>query len=448
MGNLQDKERAILLLQGPPSAFWHELGDAFRASGASVYHINFSMSDWVYWRRPGAVNYRGRLSRWPQFLENFIRRHGITDILYYADRVPYHAMALEVSKRMDISAFTMEFGYLRPDWLTLERGGMGALSHFPSDPAVIQQIARRAGPYRKSEARYSHPFAQEAVNEVFYNLTAALIPYFFPFYRSDKYYHPLVDYLGWLPRALRKQRNEPRRLLRVRELRSKRLPYWLLALQIQSDYQLRANSNYKHQADMIDEVLGSFAENAGRDEYLIVKLHPLDNGIERWEKVVEELAVKHKLEGRVVAVSDCNLRGVIRRSRGVITINSTVGLHSLRDGVPVKVLGTAIYDVVGLTHQGTLGSFWKLPQPVDKALCDDLVSAMAATIQVHGSFYNAAGRKAACEEISARILRGGVNSLGSFIDPPPRLCGALRSGVPVYRSLKNTDLAPAGLTEL
>src|SRR5690606_12904487 len=116
--------------------------------------------------------------------------------------------------------------------------------------------------------RYSHKFSQEAFNEVTYNLIASLVPYFYPLYKSDKYYYPLWDYLGWGPRALRKSRSEPKRLVAVDQLHSAGAPYWMLALQIQSDYQLRANSKYKHQSEMIDEVLALFASHAPEDDRL------------------------------------------------------------------------------------------------------------------------------------------------------------------------------------
>jgi len=439
---LSDSKKAVLFLQGPPSTFWRQLADSFEAAGATTFRINFSMADWVYWRKAGADNYRGRFSKWADFLENYINKNGITDILYYADRLPYHAVAREVAGQLGVRAYTMEFGYLRPDWLTLERGGMGALSHFPNDPASIREIARVVGPYKKRSVRYSHKFSQEAFNEVTYNLIASLVPYFYPLYKSDKYYYPLWDYLGWGPRALRKSRSEPKRLVAVDQLHSAGAPYWMLALQIQSDYQLRANSKYKHQSEMIDEVLASFASHAPEDDRLIVKLHPLDNGIERWEKVVQKMAARYGLIGRVISVSDCHLRDTIQRSRGVITINSTVGLHSLRDGTPVKVLGAAVYDIPGLTHQGSLDSFWEKPQGVDQSLCDDLVSAMAATIQVQGSFYNRLGRIAACEEITRRVLGGFVNEPGAYIVPPPRLKQAIQSGIPIHRSLEGSGVVP------
>lgn len=436
-------QRTVLFLQGPPSTFWCQLCEHFEAAGVTTHRINLSMGDWVYWRKRGAVNYRGRFSRWADFLREYIVQHAVTDILYYADRLPYHAVAREIAQSLGVRTYAIEFGYLRPDWLTFERGGMGALSHFPSDPDAIRRIAASVGTFQQDPQRFSHSFGQEAFNEVFYNLLATLAPYLFPLYRSDKYYMPLLDYLAWLPRSLSKRIREPARVWAVTRLRSQRKRYWMLALQMQSDYQLRANSRYRHQGDMIEEVMKSFAACAGKEDNLVVKLHPLDNGLERWERVVARLAQRHRVAGRVLAVSDCDLKRTMRRSLGVITINSTVGLHALRANVPVKVLGAAIYDIPGLTHQESLDSFWGRPQKVDRQLCDALVSALASTIQVHGSFYHPAGREAACNEIVSRLLNDQVNQAGAFVDPPPRLEKSLRENIPVHHSLRGSGLTPA-----
>jgi capsular polysaccharide export protein len=116
----------VLLLQGPPSRFWGELGDGFAAAGCRVLKVNFCLGDRVYWGRRESVPFRGRRSAWPEFLADLLDRHDVTDMLYYGDRMPYHATAAEIAGRRGIRTHAVEFGYLRPGWLTLERGGMGA----------------------------------------------------------------------------------------------------------------------------------------------------------------------------------------------------------------------------------------------------------------------------------------------------------------------------------
>ncbi|WP_235916618.1 MULTISPECIES: capsule biosynthesis protein [Alphaproteobacteria] len=343
-----------------------------------------------------------------------IEREGITDILYYADQLPYHAVAREVGQRLGARCHAMEFGYLRPDWITLERNGMGRLSHFPNDREVIAAIAEKL-PAPDLHVLYPHTFGQEAFNEVVYNLTAYFGRPFFPLYRDDKYYSALVDYLPWVVRALHRKAYAPTDLYEKGHV-----PFHILALQLQSDYQIRANSPYQHLSEMLEEVIGSFARHAPSETFLVVKQHPLDNGLERWGRWVERIAHRHDVASRVIFIEQGNLAAMLKTALGVVVVNSTVGLHSLRARVPTMALGCAVFDIPGLTHQGSLDSFWARPEPVDKALLKCFIKALAATIQVKGNFYHQEGRKVAIAEIVRRLLSEQVNQPGAFADPPPR----------------------------
>ena len=88
-------------------------------------------------------------------------------------------------------------------------------------------------------------------------------------------------------------------------------------------------------------------------------------------------------------IHDQHLPSLLKAARGVVVVNSTVGLSALGHGAPVKVCGAALYDMPGLTYQGKLRSFWHLahtaaPEP-------DLVlrfkQALVSRTQLNGSFY-------------------------------------------------------------
>ena len=423
MSTPSSQSPVILFLQGPPSGFWPELAAEFERRGARTIRINFSVGDWVYWGRKGAINYRDSPAQWPAYLRRLIEAEAVTDIIYYTDRLPYHVEAAEIASELGLNAYSIEFGYLRPDWLTLEKGGMGSYSHFPKEPDAIRRIASQVGSPDLT-VRYSHTFLQEAFNEVLYNLLSYFGKPFFHRYKADKYYDPFFEYLMWLPRALKSDRARKQAARIGRE--ALQWPFWLLAMQLQSDYQVRANSHYPHLRDMLEEVIGSFASHADKADYLVVKLHPLDNGFEGWETVAGGIAARHKVRDRLRVMDGGDLNALIAAARGVIVVNSTVGLHSIQALRPTKVLGMAVYDIDGLTHQGALDTFWNRPAPVDATLARDLVQALAATIQLKGNFYNPAGRAVGVREIAARVLAGTVNEPGAFIVPPPRLAEALR----------------------
>lgn len=421
--------KVFLFLQGHPSAFARELADELERNGARALRINFCVGDWLMWRRPGGVSYRGTRAGWPGFLERFIRQHGVTHLLYYADRLPYHRDAIDVARRLGVHPITYEFGYLRPDWITLEHGGMSAHSHFPCDPEAIRAIAAKV-PEPDLVVRYHHSFADEAVNEVFYNLLTFFTRAQYPFYNPERYYNTLVDYLSYVPRLLAQRRRGRRARERTANWLKRGLSYFLVPLQMQSDYQLRANSPYPDQRKLIDEIVSSFARHADPGDYLVFKIHPLDNGLERWSVAVGDAGRRHGVSGRLHPIDGGDLGVLVNHAKGVVMNNSTVGIHALRAGRPVKSLGMALFDVPGLTHQGSLDDFWRNPLPPDMDLMGDFVRAIAGTIQVKGSFFSTDGRAAAIPEMARRLLSDEVNSHGAYAETPPRLAAAHASGVP------------------
>ena len=125
----------------------------------------------------------------------------MTDIIYFADRLPYHRIAAMVARAEGIKVHSVEFGYLRPDWLTIEAVAGGAYSRFPDDFGAIRKLADTA-PQPDLKDRYPHHFSQEAMNEVVYNLALVFGRPLFPFYWPDKYYAPVLEYLRWIPKLI------------------------------------------------------------------------------------------------------------------------------------------------------------------------------------------------------------------------------------------------------
>src|SRR5262249_50512295 len=294
-------------LQGPTSIFWRELAAAFEAKGHSALKINLCFADQLYWRRPKGWNYRGRFKNWKSYLAAFVKAKNVTDIIYYADRFPYHIVAAEVARDFGIATFVIENGYLRPDWITLEREGMSTYSHFPADPHSIYRVAGKVKEAPDLVPHFAHRAFDETFNEVFFHLLAYFFRLNFPFYRSDRYYNPVIDYLSGLRRQLRLNRLGREADAVVSDLVSHTEPFHLVALQTQSDYQIRDNSPYRHISEMIEEVVSSFAKHAPSNDRLVFKLHPHDNGIVPWPRNIARIAAERGVGHRVVSIDGGDL---------------------------------------------------------------------------------------------------------------------------------------------
>ncbi|MTI08100.1 capsular biosynthesis protein [Roseibium denhamense] len=418
----------VLFLQGPPGVFARSIADALEARNVKTLRINLSAGDWLGWHDHRCRSYRGSLKDWPAWLRAYCRGNAVTHIVYYADRVPYHVAAAEVGADLGLTCLAFENGYLRPDWITLERVGMSAHSLFPADPETIRAAADGLPPIDRRPL-YSYPFVNEAVNEVSYNMANVLFSLAYPGYKRDKLYHPLIDYLSNIPRMALARRRNRRASHVIDDIISVRLPYYVFPLQLQSDYQLRFNSQYTHIADAAEEVIASFAKHAPSAARLVFKIHPLDNGIEPWERILKTISKKYRVKKRVYLVDGGNLDQLLRHATGALTINSTTGIHALRAGCPTKVLGIALYDIAGLTCQKPLDSFWRQGTAPDPELVDSLERLLAATIQVKGCFYTLEGRTAAAEQMADRIIAGTVNLPGALTATPPRLEEARERGI-------------------
>ena len=88
-----------------------------------------------------------------------------------------------------------------------------------------------------------------------------------------------------------------------------------------------------------------------------------------------------------------------------------------------------LYDVEGLTHQGELDLFWQEAEMPTPDLLHTLIAGLTKTIQVRGTLYKRAGRKAAATAVAHKILSSDGVSGPLMEEYPPRFAKAKRLGV-------------------
>ncbi len=411
--------RVFLFLQGPSSPIFRKIADRLEGYGHTCLRINLNVGDQIIWRRKGAFNYRGTLAGWPAHLKRFIETHHVTDMILLGEERPYHQAATAVARQNGVAISIVEMGYLRPDWLTVERGGMSSNSHFPADAGLIVDAAKDL-PEPDWRKHYGQTFVADASYDLLYNLPNVFLWFLFPHYRRHAIFHPLAEYAGWIRRLATGKRRNAEAEATVRALLSLDTPYFVYPLQLETDFQLRAHSPFHSQKDAIDEVLRSFATDADEIARLVFKVHPLDNDLIAWRRFIEDRASALGLAGRVFYLDGGNLDLLADASAGMVTVNSTAGLHALKQGRPVKVLGTAVFDIAGLTDQQSLKDFWKKPRAPDTEVMTAMFRLLAASIQVRGNLYSKAGTDAGARAIAERLHENTVNQPGAFVDPPPR----------------------------
>jgi capsular polysaccharide export protein len=133
----------------------------------------------------------------------------------------------------------------------------------------------------------------------------------------------------------------------------------------------------------------SFALHAPSDTILVFKHHPMDRGYTDHSKLIRSTSRQGNVQDRVFYLHDQHLPTLLESARGVTVINSTVGLSAIYHGVPTKVCGKAVYDIIGLTSQKQLDDFWSHSgqERPDRLKAEKFRESLIASTQLNGSFY-------------------------------------------------------------
>lgn len=395
-------KRTFLFLQGVCTPFFARLADRLRADGHRVFKINFTVGDRAYWGLRPAWSFRGDVAELPAFLVEKYQAFGITDQILFGDRRPIHRPAVDLGDARGIRTHVFEEGYFRPYWVTLEREGVNGHSLLPRDPDWFREVGARLPDYGDGQP-FNSPFWKRAVHDVAYHSAGALNPLFFNGYKTHAQYLAPLEYAGYARRFTALRYWAPRDRKRVAELLQSEEPYFVLPLQLSSDAQIRDHSRFEDMAAVIEFVMASFAHHAPANARLVIKNHPLDMGLVNHRRIIKGLATRFSLADRVTYLKSGDLESLLRQACGVVTVNSTVGSLALGLGRPTVALSDPIYNLPGLTFQGSLDDFWQNGLSPDRELFRRFRNVVIQTTQVNGGFYSSSGIALAVENSCRRL---------------------------------------------
>jgi capsular polysaccharide export protein len=383
-------QRRLLFLQGVPGSFMHTLGTALAERGHGVLRVNFNGGDRLAWPSLPSTDFTGRMSEWPAFLQRLILDFAPTDLILHGDCRPLHKVAIEQANRTGITVHVFEEGYLRPDWITLEVGGVNGYSRLPRTVAAyhvaagllpIQPAATHVPPSVRTRARDCIAYGSACV---------ALSPWF-PRYATHRGWSLPHEALGWIKRSVRLPFARQRSRAAIRRAFAAGGGFFVLPIQMDNDSQILCHSEIGGMMHAIRLVIASFARHAPKDTVLAVKEHPLDNGVINWRAVTAGAAHDAGVPNRVVLIEDCDLQLLLDRTLGMVTVNSTSATFALASGVPVIALGRSVYDLPGLTHQASLETFWHNPTPPDPVLFEAFRRTLTHACLLEGDFFTRDG---------------------------------------------------------
>jgi len=400
--------RAFLFLQGPPGPFFFQLGQALAAHGCAVHRINLNGGDAHDWHESVGghppVAYRGRQATWGTFVDRLMRARGITDLVLFGDCRPMHMVAHRLARLLGVRVHVFEEGYIRPNWLTLERDGVNGHSPLPRDAEGIRAAARGL-----SLPPELPPIGAKLGRRVrdtwgyFRHMVWGAAGLRYPFYKSHRPGSIVIEGFGWCRYQLTKgarARANAAALARVEGTR-----FFLFPLQLSSDSQIRIHSPFPNMRVAADYVIASFAAHAPADAVLVVKDHPLDYGWFDWGRHVRRAARRLGIEDRLIHLPGGDLKTLADASQGVVVVNSTSATFALASGIPVAALGTAVYAIPGLVHDGPLDAFWAAPAPPDAALWEDFCRVLHHHCLVRGGLASESAMRILIANALPRLLR-------------------------------------------
>lgn len=392
----------FLFLQGPASPFFSRLADRLAAKRVTVYRVNFCAGDALYWRGKPAWNFQLANEHFGTFLRDKIWDAGVTDLVLFGDQRSIHRIAIEIAKQIGVRIHVFEEGYVRPGWITLERGGISAPYRLPRDPDWYLEASSRL-PSSTDRPMRRATIGPRALHDMTYHAANVFNPMFYGGYRTHRPCAPALEYAGWARRYAKFPWYQYRDSRLIEKLVLQRTPYFVFPLQLNGDAQVTHRSPFADMRAALDEIVRSFALHAPSETHLLIKNHPLDTGFVDYVKYIRRLESELDVAGRLHYVETGSLPRVLVNARGVVTVNSTVGMAALDLGRPVKALGTAIYDIRGLASQCAMDEFWNDPGAPDPEVAWAFRAVVIHSTQLRGELYSASGITTAVQQWPALL---------------------------------------------
>ncbi len=403
---LSGQNRRFLFLQGPHGPVFHRLGRMLAHAGAQVWRVGFNRGDRAFWPTDNFIPYRGTLEDWPATFAALIATQDITDIVLYGDTRPIHAHAVRIARAAGLTIHVFEEGYLRPYWVTYERGGSNGHSRLmdTSVPQMQAALAQLDMDLPDAPARWG-----DMRQHVFWG---ALYHWFvltgFWDFRNFKPHRKLTvgqEFLLYIKRLALMPFHRWERMLATFRIKHGGFPYHLVLLQLEHDASFQMHSPFTTMSEFLALVIEGFAKGAAPHHHIVFKAHPLEDGRVPVAHEIKRLAREHGVSDRVHFVRGGKLAELLNHARSAVTVNSTAGQQVLWRGLPLKTFGAAVYAKPEFVSTQSLCDFFTLPTRPDSRAYRDYRHYLLETSQVPGGFYSSRGRRELLRQVVDMMLQ-------------------------------------------
>jgi capsular polysaccharide export protein len=404
-------DRRFLFLQGPHGPFFARLGRMLATAGAEVWRVGFNRGDELFWHDPARyIAWRGTPEDWPAEAERLFAGKAITDLVLYGDTRGIHAEAVRRARARGIAVHVFEEGYLRPYWITYERGGANGHSRLMGLTVAEMRAALALADLDPSEAPATWgDMRQHMFWGALYHFNVLARNRGYPGFRPHRQIGVAAEFRLYLRRLALMPAHWADRVLATWKVRSGGFPYHICLLQLEHDASFRMHSPFGSMAEFLELVVKGFAEGAPSHHHIVFKAHPLEDGRVPLRSALRALADRYGVAGRVHWIRGGKLGALLDHARSAVTVNSTAAQQVLWRGLPLKVFGQAVYAKPEFVSTQALSDFFARPTRPDSRAYRDYRQYLLETSQVPGGFYSTRGRR--------QLLRQVVDMMLAAEDP-------------------------------
>jgi capsular polysaccharide export protein len=399
------KSRKILLLQGPVGPFFKELQEKLSEVGYSVKRVLFNSGDSLFSSGQGCVRFTGTLDAWKSWLQFEILQNRPDCIVLFGSSRPAHKMARHLADQFGIQVLSLEEGYLRAGYITAEQGGNNQhspLVAWKHDARMPSDIGKRieSKPMRSS-------FAVMSLWGATYYLARDLLSR-----RTDEelFHRPRENVLTlswrWFAQMQRRATAWITEIPLRRALH--RNPGFILVpLQVSNDSQIQLAARGWTTRRLVNQCLMALAQT-NPHQTCVFKLHPLERFNNKITRMIDQRARSLGIDQKNYKILHTGWIGdLTAHSSGMVLINSTSGFSALHHGVPLLVLGDAIYRHEEIAtigkDQKDIVDFCRLRQSKSPEAIAAFFEAVKSQSLLSGDFYVSAGRKEAIRNIVQKL---------------------------------------------
>jgi len=406
MGSAPGADKVFLFLQGPHGPFFYQLSKVLRTAGAKVLKVGFNAGDKAFWRDATSyIPFTDSLENWASSVTQLFEDHGVSDIVLYGDTRQVHAEAIRAARLAGIHVHCFEEGYLRPYWVTYERGGVNGYSRLCelSVDDMRRELANRDLDLPDAPARWGD-MRHHAFYGALYHWHILFRNRAYRNYRTHRDISVLQEFRLHFRSLLSIPLHALQRRAASMRIRRDGYVYHLALLQLSHDSSIQHHSPLRSMPEFIRMTIAGFATGAPVHHHLVIKAHPLEDGRFPLRRITMDTADEFGVADRVHFVRGGKLAGLMNFARTVVTVNSTAGQQALWRGLPLKIFGNAVYRQPEFVSEQPLEEFFADPWKPDVRAYRDYRHYLLETSQVMGGFYSAKSRRRLIRSVVDRVL--------------------------------------------